>query len=118
MTLFREGGFPMWFLLSFGALLLVSAARFAARPDAARLRTAFALGGATLFTMLTAIGADVATVGHQLPEYLAHHPDATLASALLQGMAESLSPAILGCTLLTLAALFLALGFYRESLAT
>ena len=118
MTLFREGGFPMWFLLAFGALLLVSGARFAARPDPARLRTAFALGAATLFTMITAISADLATVGHQLPEYLARHPETTLANALLQGMAESLSPAILGCTLLTLAALFLGLGFYRESLET
>jgi hypothetical protein len=115
MTLFREGGFPMWFLLAFGALLLISGARFALRPDAARLRLALALGAATLFTMVTAISADLATVGHQVPDYLARHPGTTLAVALLQGIAESLSPAILGCTALTLAALFVALGFYRES---
>jgi len=116
LTLFREGGFPMWFLLVFGALLLTSGARFALRPDAARLRLALALGAATWFTMLTAIGAALATVGHQAPDYLARHPQMTLASVLLQGMAESLSPAILGCTVLTLAALFIALGCYRESL--
>ena len=106
----------MWFLLAFGALLLVAAARFALRPDPARLRLALALGAATLFTMLTAISAALATVGHQLPNYLARHPEATLAGALLQGVAESLSPAILGSTVLTLAALFIALGFHRESL--
>ncbi|HET7543773.1 MAG TPA: hypothetical protein VFK05_28070 [Polyangiaceae bacterium] len=105
----------MWFLLAFGALLLVAGARFALRPDAARLRLAFALGAATLFTMLTAVSADLATVGHHAPDYLARHPETTLAVALLQGAAESLSPAILGCTVLTLAALFIALGFYRDS---
>ena len=116
LTLFREGGFPMWFLLAFAGLLLISGARFAIRPDSARLRLALALGAATLFTMVTAISADLATVGHQAPEYLARHPELTVSSVLLQGLAESLSPAILGSTVLTLAALFIALGFYRESL--
>jgi hypothetical protein len=118
LTLFQEGGFPMWFLLAFGGLLLISGARFALQPDSARLRLALALGAATLFTMLTAISADLATVGHQAPQYLARHPEQSLASVVLQGIAESLSPAILGCTVLTLAALFIALGSYRESLET
>jgi len=118
MTLFREGGFPMWFLLAFGTLLLVSGARFAMRPDKARLRLALALGAATLFTMVTAVSADLATVGHQAPDYLASHPGITLATVVMQGAAESLSPAILGSTMLTLAALFIALGFHRESLET
>jgi hypothetical protein len=118
LTLFREGGFPMWFLAAFAGLLLVSGARFALRPEPARLRLALALGAATWFTTVTAICADLATVGHQAPDYLSRHPEQTLASVLLQGMAESLSPAILGCTVLTLAALFIALGCYRESLET
>jgi len=118
LTLFREGGFPMWFLLVFGGLLLVTSARFALRPDPPRLRLSLAVSAATLFTMFTAICAALATVGHQAPAYLARHPEMTLASVLLQGIAESLSPAILGCTVLTLAALFIALGCYRESLDT
>jgi len=118
LTLFREGGFPMWFLLTFGALLLIAGARFALRPDPSRLRLALALGAATLFTMVTAVSAALATVGHQAPAYLARHPELTLAGVLLQGVAESLSPAILGATVLALAALFIALGCYRESLET
>lgn len=118
MTLFREGGFPMWFLLAFGTLLLIAGARFAMRPDATRLRLALALGAATLFTMLTAVAADLATVGHQAPTYLTRHPEMTLPAVLLQGVAESMSPAILGSTMLTLAALFIALGLHRESLET
>jgi len=118
MTLFREGGFPVWFLLGFGALLLIAGARFTIRPDAGRLRLVLALGAATLFTTVTAVSADLATVGHQAPSYLASHPEMSLAQVLLQGVAESLSPAILGGTVLTLAALFTALGFHRDSLET
>ena len=118
LTLFREGGFPIWFLLSFGALSLLAAARFALRPEPARLRLALALAAATLFTMSTAISAALATVGHQAPGYLARHPEDSLSGVILQGLAESLSPAILGSTVLTLSALFVALGCYRESLET
>src|SRR3954464_7564619 len=115
MTLFREGGFPMWFLLVFGALSLLAGGRFAARPEPGRLRLAAVLGLATLFTVLTAVGADLATVGHQAPGYLARHPEETLAAVLLQGFAECVRPAIVGFTILTLVALFIALGCYRES---
>ncbi len=106
----------MWFLLVFGALTLLCGARFAMGPDRARLRLTGALSLATLFTTLTAICADLAMVGHHLPEYVAHHPGESLPGALLQGFAESMSPAILGFTVLTLVALFIALGCYRESL--
>jgi hypothetical protein len=114
LTLFQEGGFPMWFLLAFGGLTLICAARFAARPDSARLRLAAALGLTTLFATLTAICADFAAVGHHLPEYLTHHPDVSFSTALMQGAAEAMSPAILGFTMLSLAALLLGLGFHRE----
>ncbi len=115
MTLFLEGGFPMWFLLAFGALSLIFGARFALRPSAGRLRLAASLSLATLFTALTAVAADLAMVGHHVPEYWTQHPEQSLASVLLQGFAESMSPAILGFTMLTLVALFIALGYYRES---
>jgi len=118
MTLFVEGGFPMWFLLLFGGLLLISGARFALRPDAGRLRLTLALAAATLFTIVTAISTALATVGHQAPDYLARHPQTTMTTVLLQGFAESMSPAILGSTVLTLAALCVALGCYRESFET
>jgi len=116
LTLFQEGGFPMWFLLAFGGLLLIAGVRFAMHPGSARLRLTLALGAATLFTTVTAVSTALATVGHQVPTYLARHPEQTLPSVLLQGVAESLSPAIVGCTVLALAALLIALGCYRESL--
>ena len=116
LTLFREGGFPMWFLLVFSGLSLVSGTRFAIRPDASRLRLTVAMGSATLFTMFTSVCAALAMVGHHLPSYLQSHRSESFPDALLQGCAEALSPAILGFTVLTLVALFVALGCYRESL--
>jgi hypothetical protein len=113
-NLFVEGGFPMWFLLAFGLSTLVFAARFARAPVRRTLRIALALAGATACTTLTGFATDLAMVGHHAPEYLGAHPGTTLPEVLLQGMAESLSPAILGFTLLSLAALLVAVGFYRE----
>jgi hypothetical protein len=116
LTLFTEGGFPMWFLLAFGLATLFFSVRFARAPARRTLRTAIALGVATLFTTLTSLAADVAEVGHHAPEYLKRHPETTLAEALLQGLAESMSPCILGFTILSLAALVAALGYQREVL--
>ena len=114
LTLFAEGGFPMWFLLAFGLAMLAFATRFAWAPASRTLRITCALAGATTFTTLTAVCADLASVGHQAPGYVQAHPETTMVEALLQGLAESLSPGILGFTMLSLAALIVALGFQRE----
>ena len=116
LTLFAEGGFPMWFLLAFSVLTLLSAGRFAASPDRGSLRVSLALGLTTLFTVLTSVSAALAQVGHHAPEFMAQHPALPLSTVLLQGLAESLSPAILGFTVLSLVALLLGLGFFRERL--
>jgi hypothetical protein len=113
LTLVQEAGFPIWFVLAFGALTLLCCAQYAATLRAERLPLAGALGLATLFSTITAIAADLATVGHQGPTFLARHPGTPLYELLLQGGAESLSPAILGFSILTLAALLCALGCYR-----
>src|SRR5512147_2007460 len=96
LNLFIEGGFPMWFLAAFGLLTLVFAARFAGAPVRRPLRIALAMAAAAAFTTLTGLCTDLAMVGHHAPEYLSSHPETTLVEVLLQGMAESLSPAILG----------------------
>jgi len=116
LTLFQEGGPPIWFLLAFSLLTLLASARFAAGPSSPRLRAALALGSATLFTTLTSIAADLAAVGHHAPAYLAQHAELTLGTVLLQGVAEAMSPAILGFTVLSLVSLVIALGFYRALL--
>ncbi len=113
LTLIQEAGFPIWFVLAFGALTLLCSARYAATPRVERLALAGALACATLFSTFTAVCADLAAVGHHGPEFLAQHPDTQVYALVLQGGAESLSPAIIGFSVLTLAALLTALGCYR-----
>jgi hypothetical protein len=115
LTLIREGGFPIWFVLVFGGCALLCSARFAFAPSRQRLRLAGALGLTTWLATLTAVCADLAMVGHHGPEFLRHHPELSLLELLLQGLAESLSPAIVGLSMLTLCALLLALGCHRDS---
>lgn len=114
LTVFREGGFPMFFLLAFGLLTLAVAARYAFAPTSRGLRTTIGLGFATAFTTLTGTCADLAQVGHHAPDYQRAHPGTSFAEVLAQGMAESMAPGILGFTVLSLAALLVALGLHRE----
>ena len=110
----REGGFPMFFLLAFGGAALIAAARFARAPNQRRLRASVGLGLATGFTTVTATCADLAAVGHHAPEYLRSHPESTMSDVLLQGFAESMSPGILGFTMLSIVAITLVLGVLRD----
>jgi peptidoglycan biosynthesis protein MviN/MurJ (putative lipid II flippase) len=113
-TLFLEGGFPMFFLLAFGLAALFFAVRYARSPTPAAVRCTVALGVATFFATLTAIAADLAAIGHHAPAYLKTHPEMSIGEVVLQGVGESMSPAILGFTVLSLTALIATLGAYRE----
>jgi hypothetical protein len=113
-TLFMEGGFPMWFLLVFGLGTLALAGRFAWAPLRRTLRITLALGAATFFTTWTGVASAFATVGHNAVKFHQAHPDLAFVEVVLQGAAESLAPAILGFTMLSLAGLLVALGFHRE----
>lgn len=113
-ALIREGGFPVFFLLSFGLAALVLAVRFAMAPTQRVFRTCLALCAATLLTSINGIFAALSAVGHHAPDYVKQHPGSTLAEVVLLGFAESMSPGILGFTVLSLVALILALGVYRQ----
>lgn len=111
--LFAETG-PMWFLLAFGIAMLIFAVRYAWVPSRRTLRITAALGCATGFTLFTCITADLAFLGHNVDVYLQAHPESSRTELLLQGIAESFSPGIFAFTMLSLAAVIVALGFYRE----
>jgi uncharacterized membrane protein len=114
-TLVREGGFPVFFLLAFGLLAMIFAVRFASAPTQRALRTCLALSAATLLTAINGMFAAVAAVGHHAPDYVRQHPDKTLAEVVLLGLGESMSAGILGFTVLSLVALIVALGVYRQN---
>ena len=115
MALVREAGFPVFFLLAFGLSAMALAVRFAIAPSQRVLRTALALCAATALTSINGMFAAIAAVGHHAPEYAKRHPEATLPEVVLLGLGESMSPGILGFTVLSLIALILALGVYRQN---
>jgi hypothetical protein len=113
-TLVREGGFPVFFLLAFGLAAMAFAVRFATAPSWRILKTTLALSAATALTSINGIFAAFSAVGHQAPEYVKRHPGSTLGEVALLGLGESMSPGILGFTILSLIALIVALGVYRQ----
>ena len=116
-TLIEWGGFPIWFVLGFGFISLACAALFARRPERRQLRLTVGMSLATLFSILNGIVADLATVGHNInvgwQKYIADGGPAMIARIAGQGIAESLSPGIIGFTLLSLTWLVASVGLRR-----
>lgn len=109
-----EGGFAMLFLLAFGLASLAAATWYARRVTRVAFRVTVGLATATTFTTLMGICVDFAAMGHGAMSYLAKHPEESLPSVLLQGLAEALAPGVLGFSLLALTALISTVGLYRE----
>lgn len=110
-----EGGWAMWFVLAFGAITLTAAARFARRPAAPRQRTVCAFTLATGFAIASAVSANLAAVGSKVPNIpeLANSPRLHL--IVMEGISESLAPAILGFSLLSFAWILMAVGERRQA---
>lgn len=114
LTLIRWGGVPMWFILLFGLLCLGGAAMYALRPTQRRQDFVRGMALATLFSTLTGTCADLASVFvhmPEMPEMIGEKP--LVWQILFQGLAESMSPGIMGFTILSLSALLYAVGAAR-----
>jgi hypothetical protein len=112
-SLIRDGGAPMWAIVFFGLINLVAALRFAYRPARARLPPIVALALAVLFSIACGVMADIAAVGSKVPARPAWANDPRIHLILLQGLAESMAPGILGFSTLSLVALLCAVGLRR-----
>ncbi len=113
LDLFRAGGAPMFFVVIFGLLALVSAALFVWRPSEARLRPLQALDRATLYSALAGVVAGLAAVGYHVPQNPAWAKSPDLALIVMTGVAESLSAPIFGFTFLALSAMLQSVGLRR-----
>lgn len=113
LEMFRAGGFPMWAILAFGLFDLGLGARFAFRPERGHLPVIVALGFAVLFSVLAGTAADFAAVGTQVPRRLEWAQSPQVHLIVLQGFGESMSPGILGFSLLSLVALECAVGLRK-----
>ncbi len=110
-----EGGWAMWFVLGFGSMTLAAAAGFARRPAAARQRTVSAFTLATAFAVASAVSLNLAAVGAKVPNTPEWANSPRVHLIVMEGISESLAPAILGFTLLSFAWLVMAVGERRQA---
>jgi hypothetical protein len=109
---FMEGGWGMYPVLIIGLILVGSAGRYCFDGEPVRLRFIGAMTLTLLAFIGTAVTADVSKVFWFLhnPERI---PDDMLARVLMEGLKESLRPALMGFPLLGLALILVSIGVYR-----
>jgi hypothetical protein len=108
---YRVGGFGMHQVALFALVVPVAAGRFAYQPDERKVPFLRTMSAATLLAIVFAVTSNVATVFWSVPK---HFPDqAGWPRILLIGLFESLTPAVLGFGLLSIAWLVKAVGMRR-----
>jgi hypothetical protein len=112
LNIFIAGGFPMVFIFVFGAAAIALASSYALTLRQGRKSGARWTMLATLLATLAGVALDMAATCSHLTS-----AESVNVQALLTGIGESLSPAILGCTLLALGALITAVGSNRVKAA-
>lgn len=106
----RNGGVPMVFILLFGLAALASSFHFALRAEARSLGFIRGMSRATLFATLAATAADLGAVFNYLTR---HYGEPSWSQALVEGLGESTSPAIMGFSFLALVSMLRAVGQRR-----
>jgi hypothetical protein len=111
ITLVQAGGPSMAAILLFGLVTLLASAHFAARPDGRREGFLAWMSAATLWATLAGVASDVAATLYHTTEVEDANRRAQL---VLEGVAESMSPAIVGFAILALVAMLTAVGRRRR----
>lgn len=117
MRFMVEGGWSMWFVLAFGLLSVAAAVAFARRPRDAGERLERDLARATAFAVISAVSLNLAAVGSRVPNVPEWANSPRVHLIVMEGIAESLAPAILGFALLAFASILMAVGQRRRSRA-
>ena len=118
ITFIRAGGISMFIVILFGIITLIAAGLFTWKLRESLLGFFRGMVTATLYSILGGISANLATVMWRVsqdPEW-GKSPDMKL--IVMTGIAESLTPAILGFTIISLAWMIVAFGnrrFYARS---
>ena len=107
----QAGGFGMYQVAAFSLTVLIATLRFAMQPDERRIPFVRAMTAATLLAIVFSVTSDFATVFTNVPT-LSKQPAEQL-QFLLQGSFESLTPAVMGFGILSLAWLAQAVGTWR-----
>jgi hypothetical protein len=107
----RAGGWMMFVILAIAIPLLVSAAKFARNATPHGLSLVRTLTTATIFAAIAGVVTDLATVARHVVDIPELRKD--LVDNLLFGFNESMAPAVLGFSLVTLAWILVAFGVRR-----
>lgn len=113
MWMILAGGVPVLFVIAFGLVGLAAAARFAWAPTNGRIGHIVSIATAVGFASLAGCAADLMTVAVRVTgnEEWAASPDVWL--IVLAGIGESMSPLILGFSMVAVTALITAVGQRR-----
>lgn len=116
LDLFRAGGFPMFFIVGFGLVTMITAFSYAMRPAPEREKFVRWMGLATIASVICGTAADLAAVAH----YVATRSieGGRMGAIVIEGIGESMSPAIFGFSMLSLAAAMIAVGKRRVAPVT
>ncbi|MFK7989785.1 MAG: hypothetical protein AB8I08_27450 [Sandaracinaceae bacterium] len=103
MEFFRAGGWSMLVVLGSGGLTFATAVWMMVRPQPGHVGMVRSFSTATVFAVATGVASNLAAVFHHVAsnDAWAHSPD--LALIVMTGLAESLTPAVMGGGLLTVA---------------
>jgi hypothetical protein len=112
------GGLSIWFVLLFASFTLAAAIGFARRPEARRADAVRSFSAATAFSIASGVCLNLAAVGSKVPANPQWANSPRLHLIVMEGIAESLAPAILGFMLLSLAWTVMAVGYRRLSRET
>jgi hypothetical protein len=107
----------MFFVLATGLAALAGAVAFVRDGDARRVDGLRAWTRAALASIAGGTAADLAAIGVHVPAHPEWTAGGRFAEVVLTGLGESMSPAILGFTLLSLAWALAAVGHRRARVA-
>lgn len=112
-ALFAAGGIPMFFIVAFGLIALVAAVLFAIRPDVRKVEAVKSLSIATVLSVFAGVASDFAAVGYNVPRHPEWSRSPNVGLIILEGFAESMSPAIFGFSMLAVVWMIMAVGHRR-----
>jgi Flp pilus assembly protein TadB len=107
---FKDGGWSMFVILLFGAIALATAALHAARPDARREGFLKGMARAVMWATLAGAASDLGTTWQFTSKIV---DDTERSRTTLEGLAESMSPLIMGFVILAIVAFLAAIGRRR-----